>query len=78
MSTPFKMKGWSPFTKKSEKIYIPDSYNEGDVLGDKEFERLFHEKTKKYPQFSVQDYSHVRSDDKGKYISKLGDDEYED
>ena len=78
MSTPFKMKGWSPFTKKSKKIYIPGSYKEGDVLGDKEFEKLFYEQTKKYPQFSVQDYSNVRTDDKGSYITRLEDDEYED
>ena len=77
MSTPFKMKGWSPFTKKSAKIYISGNYSKGDVLGDKEFERLFYKATKKRPQFSVQDYSNVRTDDKGSYITKLKDNEYE-
>ena len=78
MSGPFKMKGWSPFTKKSGKVYISGSYNEGDVLDDYEFEEVFYKATKTRPQFSVQDYSHVKVDDKGSYITKLKDDEYED
>ena len=60
----------------NRKIYVGDSYNVGDFVGDKEFEAKFSQTgddPKDYPQYSVQDYSRVREDEKGKYVVRLQD-----
>ena len=53
-----------------------DNYNVGDYVSEDDFEGKF-KKTgnnpKNYPQLSVQDYSRVKEDKKGKYVNRLKD-----
>ena len=53
-----------------------DNYNVGDYVSEDDFEGKF-KKTgnnpKNYPQLSVQDYSKVKEDKKGKYVNRLKD-----
>ena len=53
-----------------------DKYNVGDYVSEDDFEAKFKKKgnnPKNYPQLSVQDYSRVKQDKKGKYVNKLKD-----
>ena len=50
-----------------------DKYNVGDMVSEDDFESKFKNKgnnPKNYPQLSVQDYSNVKKDKKGKYVVK--------
>jgi hypothetical protein len=83
----FKMKGFSPFTKigdqgprkKDEgpvenRIYVSNDNEVGGYVSEDELESKFTKKnknSKNYPQLSVQDYSTVKQDSKGKYVVKL-------
>lgn len=53
-----------------------DKYNVGDMVSEDDFESKFKNKgnnPKNYPQLSVQDYSNVKKDKKGKYVVKRND-----
>ena len=53
-----------------------DKYKVGDMVSEDDFEAKFKLKgknPKNYPQLSVQDYSNVKEDKKGKYVNKLND-----
>ena len=80
----FKMAGFSAFTKKEEKeyepqskrIYLDDEYKVGDYANEDDFEAQFKQKGDKagnYPQLSVEDYSTVKKDARGFYVTKLED-----
>tara|TARA_R110000772_G_scaffold4415_8_gene15738 strand:- start:757 stop:1944 length:1188 start_codon:yes stop_codon:yes gene_type:complete len=61
---------------KSDTIRGFDKYNVGDMVSEDDFEAKFKNKgnnAKNYPQLSVQDYSNVKKDNKGKYVVKLND-----
>lgn len=52
------------------------NYNVGDMVSEDDFESKFKNKgnnSKNYPQLSVQDYSNVKEDKKGKYVVKRKD-----
>ena len=60
----------------SQRINVSDDYKEGEFISDKEFEAQFSQTgddPKDYPQYSVQDYSKVRKDEKGNYVVRLQD-----
>ena len=75
----FKMKGFSAFTKKTDgakrdTVRVSDKYKVGSYIPEEEFEQLFSQKgndPKNYPQLSVEDYSRVKKDEKGKYITRI-------
>ena len=80
----FKMAGFSAFTKKEKKEYEPQStriyldgeYKVGDYAKEGDFESQFKQKKGKgdtFPQVSVQDYSTVKKDARGFYVTKLKD-----
>ena len=85
----FKMKGFSGFKREvntpeeeqskitdSKKIYVDGDYNEGDDVDEDDFESQFSLKgndPKNYPQLSVQDYSTVKNDNVGSYVTKLNE-----
>ena len=52
------------------------NYQPGDLMSEDDFEGMFKKKegdASTFPQTSVQDYSKVKEDEKGKYINKLND-----
>ena len=81
----FKMSGFSAFTKtddkkeyepQSTKIYVSGNYEVGDYVDEDDFESQFKRKGNKaqnYPQLSVEDYSTVKKDARGFYVTKLKD-----
>jgi hypothetical protein len=85
----FKMKGFSPFTKNGDqgprkknegpvenRVYVSNNNKVGSYVSEDELESKFTKKgksSKNYPQLSVQDYSTVKQDSKGKYVVKLKD-----
>jgi len=61
---------------KSDTVRGFDKYNVGDMVSEDDFEAKFKNKgnnPKNYPQLSVQDYSNVQKDKKGKYVVKRND-----
>ena len=61
---------------KRDTIRVPNKYKEGDWVSEDDFEAQFKLKgknPKNYPQLSVQDYSRVKVDEKGPYVTKLND-----
>ena len=61
---------------KSDTVRGFDSYKVGDMVSEDDFEAKFKKEgnnPKNYPQLSVQDYSNVKKDKKGKYVVKLND-----
>ena len=53
-----------------------DNYKVGDMVSEDDFESKFKNKgnnSKNYPQLSVQDYSVVKKDARGKYVNRLKD-----
>tara|TARA_R100000081_G_C4650907_1_gene82707 strand:- start:254 stop:505 length:252 start_codon:yes stop_codon:yes gene_type:complete len=81
----FKMAGFSAFTKpddkkeyepQSKRIYVSGNYNVGDLVDEDDFEAQFKKKEGKadtFPQFSVEDFSTVKKDARGFYVTKLED-----
>ena len=75
----FKMKGFSPFdkngdeeTKGPSKVRITSGdYKAGDMVKEDDFENSPSFGGGKFPQLSVQDYSTIKMDDKGAYVTKL-------
>lgn len=61
---------------KSDTVRGFDKYKVGDMVSEDDFESKFKRKgnnPKNYPQLSVQDYSNVQKDKKGKYVVKRND-----
>ena len=61
---------------KRDRIYGFSKYKVGDMVSEDDFEDKFKlegENPKNYPQLSIQDYSVVKQDRKGKYVEKLKD-----
>ena len=59
-----------------KRIYVNNSNKVGSYVSEDELESKFSRKggnPKDYPQLSVQDYSTVKQDGKGKYVVKLED-----
>ena len=78
----FKMKGFCPFDKKHgdnskadagpSKIRITaGNYKAGDMVAEEDFENSPSFGNGNFPQLSVQDYSNIKIDDKGAYVTKL-------
>ena len=53
---------------QSDTIKVSSKYKPGDYVEEYELERRIKKQTGDFPQLSVQDYSEVRKDDKGKNI----------
>ena len=69
----FDSKEYEP---QSKRIYLDDEYEVGDHADEDDFEAQFKrkgDKAQNYPQLSVQDYSTVKKDARGFYITKLKD-----
>ncbi len=82
MSSPFQksFSEKSPFGKEKDPrekvkdtIRVSNRYNPGDYVEEYELEEAVKKQTGKYPQLSAQDYSTVKKDKKGNYITKLKD-----
>jgi len=66
----FDSKGYEP---QSTRIYLDDKYEVGDRPSEDDFEAQFKlkgDKAQNYPQFSVGDYSNVKKDARGFYVTK--------
>ena len=80
MSSPFQksFSKKSPFSqekdpreRKKDTIRVSNKYKPGDYVEEVELEDAVKKQTGKYPQLSAQDYSTVKKDKKGNYITKL-------
>lgn len=80
MSSPFQklFSEKSPFSKEKDPretlkdtIRVSNKYKPGDYVEEFELEEAVKKQTGKYPQLSAQDYSTVKKDKKGNYITKL-------
>lgn len=63
-------------SEDEKRIYVDNSNKVGGYVSEDEFESKFEKKTgdaSTFPQLSVQDYSTVKQDTKGKYVVKTGD-----
>ena len=72
----FKMRGYSAFTKTDDKnkIRVSNEYKEGDLISEEDLEKSFSKKggnPRDYPQESVQDYSTVKKDKEGNYVTRI-------
>ena len=78
----FKMKSFSPFDREHgdkpkagagpKKIRITaGNYKAGDMVREEDFENSPSFGNGNFPQYSVQDYSNIKIDDKGAYVTKL-------
>jgi len=84
MSSPFQkaFSNKSPFNEEKnpreqsrDTIRVSNKYKPGDYVEELELEEAVKKQTGKYPQLSAQDYSTVKKDKKGNYITKLEDEE---
>tara|TARA_Y100000401_G_scaffold88756_1_gene74271 strand:- start:615 stop:962 length:348 start_codon:yes stop_codon:yes gene_type:complete len=69
----FDSKEYEP---QSTRIYLDDEYKVGDYANEDDFEAQFKQKgdkAKNYPQLSVEDYSTVKKDARGFYVTKKED-----
>ena len=55
----------------TDTIRVSKKYKPGDFVEEYELEKNIKKQTGAFPQLSVQDYSKVKSDDKGNYVVKL-------
>jgi hypothetical protein len=87
MSSPFQkaFSNKSPFSKEKDPrekakdtIRVSNKYKPGDYVEEFELEDAVKKQTGKYPQLSAQDYSTVKKDKKGNYITKLKEKKYND
>ena len=78
----FKMAGYSPFDKEHtdkpdvgegpKKIRITaGDYKAGDMVAEEHFENSPSFGDGNFPDLSVQDYSNIKIDDEGAYVTKL-------
>jgi len=84
MSSPFQkaFSNKSPFNEEKnpreqsrDTIRVSNKYKPGDYVEELELEEAVKKQTGKYPQLNAQDYSTVKKDKKGNYITKLEDEE---
>ena len=69
----FDSKEYEP---QSTRIYLDGEYEVGDRPDESDFEAQFKlkgDKAQNYPQFDVGDYSNVKKDARGFYVTKLED-----
>jgi len=69
----FDSKEYEP---QSKRIYLDDEYEVGDHADEDDFEAQFKrkgDKAQNYPQLSVEDYSTVKKDARGFYVTKKED-----
>ena len=71
METPLEQE--DPREKVTDTIRVSKKYKPGDYVEEFELEEAVKKQTGKYPQLSAQDYSTVKKDKKGNYITKLED-----
>ena len=71
METPLEQE--DPREKVTDTIRVSNKYKTGDYVEEFELEDAVKKQTGKYPQLSAQDYSTVKKDKKGNYITKLED-----
>ena len=71
METPLEKE--DPREKVTDTIRVSKKYKPGDYVEEFELEKAVKKQTGKYPQLSAQDYSTVKKDKKGNYITKLED-----
>jgi hypothetical protein len=80
MSSPFQkaFSNKSPFNEEKnpreqsrDTIRVSNKYKPGDYVEELELEEAVKKQTGKYPQLSAQDYSTVKKDKKGNYITHL-------
>ena len=72
-----KVKNPPPLQGDTIRNKVVNRYNTGDMLSEDDLENMFKRKgnnPKNFPQLSVQDYSTVKEDDKGKYVVKTDED----
>jgi hypothetical protein len=60
-----------PRERVKDTIRVSNKYKPGDYVEEFELEESVKKQTGKYPQLSAQDYSKVKKDKKGNYITKL-------
>ena len=78
---PFKEieeKQFSTIEDDPNRVNVSDEYEVGDLISEDDLESSFSQTgddPKNYPQLSVQDYSRVRKGDKGKYVTKISEEE---
>jgi len=63
-------------SEDEKRIYVDNSNKVGSYVSEDELDSKFKlegDNPKDYPQLSVQDYSTVKQDTKGKYVVKSGD-----
>ena len=70
METPLE-KEKDPREKVKDTIRVSNKYKPGDYVEEFELEEAVKKQTGKYPQLSAQDYSTVKKDKKGNYITHL-------
>jgi len=58
-----------PVKKRRDTIRVGSNYKIGDVVDEDELENAIKKQTGDFPQLSVQDYSAVRQDKKGNYVT---------
>ena len=70
MKTPLE-KEKDPREKVTDTIRVSNKYKPGDYVEEFELEDAIKKQTGDFPQLSVQDYSKVKKDKKGNYVTKL-------
>ena len=71
-----KQKKFSLKEDDPNRVNVSDKYEVGDIISEDDLESSFSQEgddSKNYPQLSIQDYSKVRGDQKGKYVANIGD-----
>jgi hypothetical protein len=72
MNTPLE-KEKDPREKVKDTIRVSNKYKPGQYVEEFELEDAIKKQTGDFPQLSVQDYSTVKKDKKGNYVTKLKD-----
>ncbi len=72
MKTPLN-KEKDPREKVKDTIRVSNKYKPGDYVEEFELEDAVKKQTGKFPELSVQDYSTVKNDKKGNYVTHLKD-----
>ncbi len=70
MNTPLE-KEKDPRVKVTDTIRVSNKYKPGDYVEEFELEDAIKKQTGDFPQLSVQDYSKVKKDKKGNYVTHL-------
>jgi len=67
-----------PGDPPSDTTRVSSKYKTGDWVNEDDFEKAHKDQHGIPPQLSVQDYSKVKTDDKGNYVVKLKEGEIEE